>query len=54
MKCSKCICTSCLKQPNCERSCGLCKKMEGYVMYCAEEDRAKQLTIFKEDNNNGN
>ena len=44
-ECEKCICKSCINQPVCIRSCELCKTIQGYVSFCANECRCKQIEL---------
>ena len=44
-ECEKCICKSCINQPVCSRSCELCKTIQGYVSFCANECRCEQIEL---------
>ena len=44
-ECEKCICKSCINQPVCIRSCELCKTIQGYVSFCANECRCEQIEL---------
>lgn len=46
-KCEKCICTSCINQSVCAKSCGMCKTLGGYVGFCSEECRCEQIEMFE-------
>ena len=42
-QCDKCICTSCINQPACAKSCGMCKTLGGYVGFCVDQCRCEQM-----------
>ena len=46
-KCEKCICTYCINQPVCAKSCVMCKTLGGYVGYCSEECRCEQMEFVE-------
>ena len=53
-QCDKCICTSCINQPGCKRSCEMCKALQGHVGFCIDECRCEQIEMFgKENETNG-
>lgn len=47
-ECDACKCRDCMKQPACEKSCELCKKIPGRVSYCKNECRYEQISLFGE------
>lgn len=53
-ECDGCICITCINQPDCARSCNLCKYLKGTVSFCKDECRCEQITFGKELIENGN
>lgn len=46
-QCDKCICTSCINQSVCKRSCEQCKTIGGYVGFCVDQCRCEQMEFVE-------
>lgn len=46
-QCEKCICTYCINQPSCAKSCEMCKTLGGYVGFCVDQCRCEQIEMFE-------
>ena len=48
-QCDKCICTYCINQPVCAKSCDMCKTLGGYVGFCVDQCKCEQIEFVEEE-----